>query len=95
MIDLKYAQNLKRGDLVMVVNYGSMQPCIFLRESNTTLRYYPLSANYVNVLKRGGDKPTVSFVMKDYNPSGKMCRIDINELPKEEQEIYNELKALV
>ncbi len=91
---IKYAVNLKKGDLCAILKYGSFTPMIFAGEGPTTFQFYYNTPHVADMLQKG-EKVRKEYVIADGNVSHRVFRMNVSELPKEEQDSYNDIINLI
>ena len=91
MQEPKYAKNLAKGDLCLFTGYlNRLHPGVFRSTGSGTLQFYRITERTAEKLEKG-EKPSIDYIGGECIGE-RVVKIDVSQLPAEEQSIYNRIK---
>ena len=94
MQEPKYAKNLAKGDLCLFTGYlNRLHPGVFRSTGSGTLQFYRITEWTAYDLEKG-EKPPIDYIGGMYIDE-RVAKIDVSQLPAEEQSIYNRIKQAI
>lgn len=94
MQEPKYAKNLAKGDLCLFTGYlNRLHPGVFRSTGSGTLQFYRITERTAEKLEKG-EKPSIDYIGGECIGE-RVVKIDVSQLPAEEQSIYNRIKQAI